>query len=248
MGWRFAYCIGVTATVCLGGPLAFADSPEPIDLPDPRRMIVTARLVESGEFTVYDPVAIGLGSTRTMPDAVALPGQRRIAVAARMDSIYVALPMRMRTVVSARMDSIDNIAVPDPHGITATARMDSIDIAVPDPFAIGIALRITEAALKMPATRRMRAATWRHAPEIIPIIEPLAMTAVIQRHVYEANVYLQLVQSFLKGRGYDPGPLDGLMGDRTRSAIASFKADMASAGTLSDEDRSLLEWIEGLPK
>ena len=62
------------------------------------------------------------------------------------------------------------------------------------------------------------------------------------------DVYLQLVQSFLKGRGYDPGPVDGLMGERTRSAIASFKADMASAGTLSDEDRSLLEWIEGLPK
>ncbi len=201
--------MGVTAVVCLGGLLAVAESPEPIGLPDPRRMIVTARLVESGEFIVYDPLAFGFAPTRRMPDAVALPRQRRIAVA---------------------------------------ARMDSIDIAVPDPHGIGVALRFTEAKLKMPATRRLRAAAWRHAPEIVLIIKPLAMTAVIQRHVYEADLYPQLVQSFLKDRGYDPGPVDGLIGKRTRRAIASFKADMASSGAISDADRGLLELIEGLPK
>jgi len=62
------------------------------------------------------------------------------------------------------------------------------------------------------------------------------------------DLSLALVQMFLKSRGYDTGPLDGLMGDRTRSAIASFKADMASAGTASERDRDLLELIEKLPK
>ena len=59
---------------------------------------------------------------------------------------------------------------------------------------------------------------------------------------------LRLMQSLLKWRGYDSGPVDGLMGERTRTAIASFKADMASAGTISEIDRVLFELIEGLPK
>ena len=62
------------------------------------------------------------------------------------------------------------------------------------------------------------------------------------------NDNLVLVQYVLKERGYDPGPLDGLMGERTRSAIASFKADVASAGTISDADRNLLEAIKVLPR
>ena len=62
------------------------------------------------------------------------------------------------------------------------------------------------------------------------------------------EISLEIVQSQLKDRGYDPGPLDGFMDERTRSAIASFKADMASAGAISDDDRDLLESIEGLPK
>ena len=228
MSWRFASWIGVIAAVCLGGPVASAQSPEPIDLPDPKRMLLSARQVITGELIIFDPVAVKFGATRPMPDAVTLPRPRRVGLRARMGSVYIALPLHKQAIVSVRMDSID--------------------IAVPDPVPIGVALRITEAELKMPETRRARAAAWRHAPEIVLIIEPLAMTAVIQRHVYEADVYRQLVQSFLKDRGYDPGPVDGLIGKRTRSAIASFKADMASSGAFSDADRGLLELIEGLPK
>ncbi len=62
------------------------------------------------------------------------------------------------------------------------------------------------------------------------------------------DMSLQVVQSYLKDLGYDPGPDDGVMGERTRRAIAGFKADMASAGTLSVYDGAILELIEGLPK
>jgi len=55
---------------------------------------------------------------------------------------------------------------------------------------------------------------------------------------------LRLVQSLLKIGGYDPGPVDGFMGERTRSAIASFKADTASTGTISESDQALLNLIE----
>jgi hypothetical protein len=121
MGLRFAYLVGVTAALCVGGPLVLAQSPEPIDPPDPKRMTVAARLVGIGEFIVYDPVAIRFGSTRALPDVVAPPGQRRVTVAARLESLYVALPTRMRTVISARMDDLFDIAVPEPHAISSAA-------------------------------------------------------------------------------------------------------------------------------
>ena len=180
MSWRFNFCIGVTTAICLGGAPAFADSPEPIDLPDPKRMVVNARAVETGELIIYDPVAIRFASSRPMPDAIALPRQRRIAIAARMDSIYIALPVRMRAIVSARMDGVD-IAVPDLLALSTSAQMDNIDITLPDPLAVSVALRIFAAELKMPVTRRLYADTMRHEPEGILITEPLAMTALIRR-------------------------------------------------------------------
>ncbi len=208
MGWGFSKWIGVIAAVCLGGPLASAQSPEPIDLPDPKRMVLSARQVANGELIVYDPVVVRFGATRVMPDAVPLPRHRRVAVRARMDSIYVALPLRKRTIVSARMDSID-IAVPDLRGLTTSARMDHIDIAIPDPHglttaawmdsivipplddpaAIGVALAITAADLEMPATHSMSAVIMRYQPEVVLITEPLVMSTVIQRPVPQVQAH-----------------------------------------------------------
>jgi len=189
MGWSFSKWIGVIAAVCLGGPLASAQSPEPIDLPDPKRMVLGARQVASGELIIYDPIAVNFGATRAMPDAVALPRHRRVAIRARMDSIYFALPLRKRTIVSARMDSID-IAIPDPHGLTTAARMDKIDIPpLDDPVAIGVALEITAADLEMPATHSMSAVIMRYQPEVVLITEPLVMSAVIQRPVPQVHAH-----------------------------------------------------------
>lgn len=172
--------VGVTAALCAGGPLVFAQSPEPIDPPDPKRMVVAARPVVKSELIVYDPVAIRFGSTRPLPEAIALPRQRRVAIRTRLGSIYLALPVRMRTLVSARMESI-GIAVPVPRGIAAAAEKEGIVAPMPDQRAVGIALRITAAELKMPAMRGIDADIQRHAPTVVLITEPLGMTAVIQR-------------------------------------------------------------------
>jgi TPR repeat protein len=56
------------------------------------------------------------------------------------------------------------------------------------------------------------------------------------------------LQFLLKERDYDPGPVDGFMGERTRSAMTSFKADMASAPSISHYDRMILEHIGSLEK
>jgi hypothetical protein len=60
---------------------------------------------------------------------------------------------------------------------------------MPDQRAVGIALHITAAELEMPVTRRIDADVQRHKPEIVLITEPLAMSAVIQRH--EAPVFVR---------------------------------------------------------
>ncbi|MEM1401387.1 MAG: peptidoglycan-binding domain-containing protein, partial [Pseudomonadota bacterium] len=39
------------------------------------------------------------------------------------------------------------------------------------------------------------------------------------------------IQSTLADLGYDPGPVDGLMGSRTRSAIESFESDIGRTPT-----------------
>jgi TPR repeat protein len=57
-------------------------------------------------------------------------------------------------------------------------------------------------------------------------------------------LFVSILQSTLQNRGYDPGPIDGSLGERTRQSMAIFKADMASKGALSDEDRTILKMIE----
>ena len=181
MGWGFAYLIGVTAAFCVGGPVVFAQSPDPIDPPDPKRLVVVARTVVKSELIVYDPIAIRFGSTRPLPEIVVLPRQHRVAIAARLASLYLALPVRMRTIVSARMDRID-IAVPEPHAIGAAAKMEKFDIVImPEQRAVAIALRITAAELEMPAMHQIGAVIGRQRPEVVLITEPLAMYAVIER-------------------------------------------------------------------
>jgi hypothetical protein len=172
----------VTAALCAGGPSVFAQSPEPIDPPDPKRIVVGARPVTSQEFIVYDPIDIEIGSTRPIPEPIAAPDERRVAIVAGMESIYRALPVRMRTIVSARMEDID-IAVPNPQWVLATAKMEVIDPPMPSQRIIDLRLQITEADLEMPVPRHLSAVIRRHALEVELITEPLVMTAVIQRRM-----------------------------------------------------------------
>ena len=44
--------------------------------------------------------------------------------------------------------------------------------------------------------------------------------------------YVKLIQSLLRRIGYDPGPVDGVFGNRTRQAVAAYQRDngLASDG------------------
>lgn len=45
------------------------------------------------------------------------------------------------------------------------------------------------------------------------------------------NLLVELVQRHLRDLGYDPGPMDGLIGPRTRAAIRRFQADRDEPAT-----------------
>jgi hypothetical protein len=45
------------------------------------------------------------------------------------------------------------------------------------------------------------------------------------RPSHEPNPEVRRVQGLLRERGYDPGPIDGLMGQRTRQALRQFQRD-----------------------
>ncbi len=55
---------------------------------------------------------------------------------------------------------------------------------------------------------------------------------------------VQEIQRQLQARGYDPGPADGRMGERTRNAIARFQRDNA----LTDDGRATDDLLELLRK
>jgi peptidoglycan hydrolase-like protein with peptidoglycan-binding domain len=61
-------------------------------------------------------------------------------------------------------------------------------------------------------------------PETAPVVElAQASQAAIER--------TRQIQLALKRRGYDPGPIDGIMGRRTASALRAFQADHGLAVT-----------------
>jgi peptidoglycan hydrolase-like protein with peptidoglycan-binding domain len=61
------------------------------------------------------------------------------------------------------------------------------------------------------------------APEPVPVSPTVAARAAapdLGRNLTRGE--MREVQTLLKAAGYDPGPADGLMGPKTRTAIASF--------------------------
>lgn len=54
-------------------------------------------------------------------------------------------------------------------------------------------------------------------------------TKPFKRTQYKADI--KKVQSFLLGLGYDPGPIDGILGNQTRKAIKAFQLDIGVPAT-----------------
>ena len=57
--------------------------------------------------------------------------------------------------------------------------------------------------------------------------------------------YTRAVQEKLAALGYDPGPVDGVVGPRTRAAIRDYQIDHGLAGT-GEVSRALLSHLHGL--
>lgn len=60
------------------------------------------------------------------------------------------------------------------------------------------------------------------------------------RPMIDADV--ALIQRALKNKGYDPGPVDGLMGEKTRTALRNYQTimNLKPTGQVTDEVRSKL--------
>jgi hypothetical protein len=72
-------------------------------------------------------------------------------------------------------------------------------------------------------------------------IEPSAGN--YQQRIYLDESDVQMIQRSLQNRGYNPGPLDGIMGPRTEDALRRFQTDNGinangriTAGTLDQLD------------
>lgn len=72
----------------------------------------------------------------------------------------------------------------------------------------------------------------------------LAMFALVATPLAAVNLdqSVQDVQKVLKEKGFDPGPIDGIMGPKTRSALRQFqeKNDLKPTGTLDEQTRKAL--------
>ena len=75
-------------------------------------------------------------------------------------------------------------------------------------------------ALTKPSQVNMGDPAWKNSAtaQAAPVIQPVAAQAGLNQAVTN-------LQSQLAARGYDPGPLDGMMGERTRAAIRAYQRD-----------------------
>ena len=66
----------------------------------------------------------------------------------------------------------------------------------------------------------------------------LGVTALRQVEAQDVEPDIAAIQQELSNQGFDPGPVDGLMGRRTRAAIAAFqtKQDLPATGELDADD------------
>jgi hypothetical protein len=78
-------------------------------------------------------------------------------------------------------------------------------------------------AASAPAPKPAPMAAPVHAPAPVPVSPAVAARSAapdLGRNLTRGE--MREVQTLLKAAGYDPGPADGLMGPKTRTAIASF--------------------------
>ena len=77
----------------------------------------------------------------------------------------------------------------------------------------------------------------RLVPLLVPALLVLAlMFAPAGPAQAQTQAEIAAVQSYLAGQGYEPGPADGFMGARTRTAISALEADRGrpQTGEVSD--------------
>ena len=67
---------------------------------------------------------------------------------------------------------------------------------------------------------RRRPAFVKPLPEAIPVSPSMPVDQSVRQ-----------IQGILQERGYDPGPLDGVMGKKTRAAVQQFQRDQRLAAT-----------------
>ncbi len=66
-----------------------------------------------------------------------------------------------------------------------------------------------------------------------------AASAAVKRQTGQPSSFIRQVQTRLKARGYDPGPVDGVLGYRTRNAIRRFQNDHNLSPTGEVDERVL---------
>ena len=79
-------------------------------------------------------------------------------------------------------------------------------------------------ALTKPSQVNMGDPAWKNsaAAQSAPVIQGTPQAVAAQPSLNQAVTNLQ---SQLAARGYDPGPIDGMMGERTRAAIRAYQRD-----------------------
>lgn len=79
-------------------------------------------------------------------------------------------------------------------------------------------------ALTKPSQVNMGDPAWKNsaAAQSAAVIQGTPQAVAAQPSLNQAVTHLQ---SQLAARGYDPGPIDGMMGERTRAAIRAYQRD-----------------------
>ncbi|MGE0861244.1 MAG: peptidoglycan-binding protein [Gammaproteobacteria bacterium] len=77
-------------------------------------------------------------------------------------------------------------------------------------------------ALTKPSQVNMGDPAWKQGQSAAPVAAAAAPVAQAQPNLNQAVMNLQ---AQLAAKGYDPGPVDGVMGERTRAAIRAYQRD-----------------------
>lgn len=78
-------------------------------------------------------------------------------------------------------------------------------------------------ALTKPSQVNMGDPAWKQGQSAAPA--PAAAAAPVAQGQPNLNQAVMNLQAQLAAKGYDPGPVDGVMGERTRAAIRAYQRD-----------------------